>query len=146
MTEFVSEIKTIPHSQQAIYESLSDLNNIELFKDQIPGDKINDFSFDQDSCSFTVSPVGKVKFLIVERDPPQTIKFIANESPVEVSMWIQLIAVNPEETEMKLIIMAKLNPFLKPMLSKPLQDGINKIANTLAVVPYDKIMAKKQQN
>jgi carbon monoxide dehydrogenase subunit G len=143
MTEFVSEIKTLPHSQQVIYEALSDLNNLELFKDKIPGDKINEFSFDRDTCSFTVNPVGKVKFLIVNREPPETIKFVADESPVEVNMWIQLKEESPEETKMKLTIQAELNPFLKPMLSKPLQDGINKIADVLAVVPYDEIMAKK---
>jgi hypothetical protein len=29
------------------------------------------------------------------------------------------------------------------MLSKPLQDGLNKIADVLAAVPYDEIVAKK---
>jgi hypothetical protein len=40
---------------------------------------------------------------------------------------------------MKLTIKAKLNPFLKPMLSKPLQEGINKIADILAAVPYNEL-------
>ena len=36
MAEFVSEVKTVPHSDADIYTVLSDLNNLELAKDKIP--------------------------------------------------------------------------------------------------------------
>ncbi len=139
MTEFISEIKAIPHGEQKIFEVLSDLNNLERLKDRIPQDKIRDFSFDKDSCTFSVDPVGKVKFSIVEREPNKTIKFMADGAPIEVNMWIQLKQVEDNDTRMKLTVKAQLNPFLKPMLSKPLQDGINKIADILAVIPYNEI-------
>jgi carbon monoxide dehydrogenase subunit G len=139
MTEFVSEIKTLLYSETAVYEVLSDLSNLEKLKDKIPSDKISDFSFDRDSCSFSVSPVGKVRFSIIDREPPKTIKFSADPSPVAINLWIQLKEVNPGDTKMKLTVKADLNAFIKPMLSKPLQDGINKIADILAAVPYDEI-------
>lgn len=136
MAEFVSDIKSIPYNEEEIFNVLSDLTNLERFKDKIPQDKISDFTFDKDSCSFSVSPVGKVKFSIIEREPCKTIKFTADQSPVEVNMWIQLKQAEENDTKMKLTIKAELNPFLKPMLSKPLQDGINKIADILAMIPY----------
>jgi len=139
MTEFTSEIKTVPHNQKTIYEVLSNLENLEKIKDKIPSDKVNDFTFDQDSCSFSVNPVGSVKFSIVEREPIKTIKLVADQAPIDVNMWVQLIGVTENETKMKLTVKAKLNPFLKPMLSKPLQDGVNKIADILAVVPYNEL-------
>jgi hypothetical protein len=37
---------------------------------------------------------------------------------------------------MQLRIEANLNPFFKSMVSKPLQEGINKIADVLTVIPY----------
>ncbi|GHU64633.1 hypothetical protein FACS1894123_09650 [Bacteroidia bacterium] len=46
------------------------------------------------------------------------------------------------DTRMKLTLKADLNPFLKPMLSKPLQDGINKIADFLAAVQYETLAEK----
>ena len=49
MTEFTSDIKTIPFNETEIFEVLSDLTNLERLKDKIPQDKINDFSFDKDS-------------------------------------------------------------------------------------------------
>jgi carbon monoxide dehydrogenase subunit G len=146
MTEFTSDIRILPYNQEKIYNVLSNLENLEKIKDKIPQDKINDFSFDQDSCSFSVQPVGKVKFSIIEREPLKTIKFTADQAPVDVSMWIQLLPVDENESKMKLTVKANLNPFLKPMLSKPLQDGVNKIADILAAVPYDEVVAKEHTN
>ncbi len=138
MTEFVSEVKTIPYGEEAIFSTLSDLNNLEKVKDKIPQEKINEVAFDRDSCSFSVNPIGKVKFSIIEREPFKTIKFKADDSPIGITMWVQLKQVTDNETKMKMTVKADLNPFIKPMVSKPLQDGINKIADILALVPYDK--------
>ena len=137
MTEFTSEIKQLPYSEETIFEVLSDLNNLEKIRDQIPQDKIKDFSFDKDSCTFNVSPVGNVRFSIIEREPNSTIKFMADQSPIGVYLWIQLKEMNPQDTRMKLTVKADLNPFLKPMLSGPLQRGVDKVADVLAAVPYE---------
>ncbi len=139
MTEFVSQIKTLPYNEEDIYAMLSDLSNMERVKDKIPADKIQDITFDKDSCSFSVSPVGKVKFSIVDREPFKTIKFTADESPVEVSLWIQLKQAGENDTKMKITVGAELNPFLKPMLSKPLQEGVEKIADVLAAIQYKEV-------
>jgi len=142
MTEFVSDVKVIPHADVDIYYVLSDLNNLELAKDKIPQDKIKDFSFDSDSCTITIDPVGKVRFVVVEREPNKTIKFEAEQLPFGVTMWIQILPVNTIESKMKLTVKADLNPFLKPMVAKPLQAGLDKIAESLALLPYTEILNK----
>ncbi|MDR0768596.1 MAG: SRPBCC family protein [Dysgonamonadaceae bacterium] len=142
MTEFTSPIKQLPYSSATVFNVLSDLNNLEKVKDQIPHDKIQDFSFDSDSCTFNINPVGSVRFSVVEREPGKTIKFKANQSPVDVFLWIQIKEVNPQDTRMKLTVKASLNPFLKPMLSAPIQNGLDKIADVLAAVPYETLGEK----
>jgi len=137
MTEFVSEIKTIPYGNSIVYETLSDFNNLDKLKDRIPADKIENFTFDSDSCSFSVNPVGKIRFCIIDREPQKTIKLAADQLPVELTMWVQLKETAERETKMKLTIKADLNMFIKPMLSKPLQEGLNKIADVLAAIPYE---------
>lgn len=136
MTEFVSEVKTIPCNEDRIFCMLSDLSNLDKVKDRIPNDKIKDFEFDTDTCSFTVAPVGKITFQIVEREPHKTIKFSTTNSPVPLLLWVQLKQVEENDTRMKLTIRAELNAFIKPMVSKPLQDAIEKIANALVALPY----------
>ena len=136
MTEFVSEIKQIPQNDERIYAMLSDLSNLERIKDRIPQDKNKDFEFDSDSCSFSVSPVGKITFQIVDREPCKTIKFQTTNSPVPLFLWIQLKQVQEMDTRMRLTVRAELNSFLKPMVSKPLQDALDKISTVLASLPY----------
>jgi len=142
MTEFVSDIKTIPCANQLVYDTLADFNNLEKLKNRIPSDKIQDFTFDSDSCSFSVSPAGKIRFAIVNREPPKTIKLASDRAPVDVNLWIQLKETGERETKLKLTIRAELNPFIKPMLSKPLQEGINQIADILAKIPYETLAEK----
>jgi hypothetical protein len=139
MTTFESDIKTVAHSQENVYRILSNLSNLERLKDRIPQDKISDFSFDNDSCSFTFDRIGKLKLSVVERDPIQSIRLAVDQLPIEVSLCIQLTASGVTETQLKLTIRAALNPFLKPIFSKPLQEGINQIATILAALPYESI-------
>ncbi|MDR1681769.1 MAG: SRPBCC family protein [Candidatus Symbiothrix sp.] len=137
MTEFTSEIKTIPHLQETVYAVLSNPENLENLKDLIPADKVQDLVFDHNSVAFSIAPVGKLKFAIVERNAPDTIQFATEQSPVSVKILIQLSPGDYAQTQMKIVLHADLNPFLKPMLSKPLQAGIDKIAEVLAMIPYN---------
>lgn len=139
MTEFTSEVKTLPYSEHQIFEVISDFSNLERVKDRIPHEKIQDFSFDTDSCTFSVNPVGKITLKIIEREPYKTVKLTADPSPIEFNMWIQLKEVSAESTKMKLTVKAELNPFIKAMVAKPIQEGLNKVADVLAAVPYNEI-------
>jgi hypothetical protein len=38
---------------------------------------------------------------------------------------------------MKMTVRAELNPFIKPMVSKPLQEAIDKISEAIARLPYE---------
>ena len=137
MAQFESSIKQIPYPQQAVYDMLSDLSNIERVKDRIPEDKLNNLSFDSDSISIDVAPVGAVSMRIVEREEPQTIKFESENSPMPFNFWIQLLPTSDTESKMRLTIKADIPIFLKAMVSKPLQEGIEKIADALAMIPYE---------
>ena len=137
MADFISDVKTIPHSDDKVFEMLSDMSNLERIKDRIPQDKVKDFTFDADTCSFKVEPVGSIAFQITEREPNKTIKFSTTNSPVPLLMWIQLKQVAENDTKLKLTVRAELNPFIKPMVSKPLQDAIDKISEIIAQLPYE---------
>ncbi len=136
MTKFESDVKFIPASQEAVYEKLSDLNNLEKVKDRLPADKVKNLTFDSDSMSVEVSPVGKISLQIVEKEPCKCIKFGTTDSPLPFNLWIQLLPVTETECKMKLTIGVELNPFMKAMVQKPLQEGLQKMADMLALIPY----------
>ena len=150
MTTFESYIRQIPFPQQNVYDKLSDLNNLqklkeryELMKDNMPeearkqAEKIKDLEFDQDSLSVNVPPVGSIKLRVVNREEPKCIKFETEQSPIPFNFWIQLLPVTSTSCKMKLTIKAELNMFIKQMVKKPLQEGIEKIADVLQMIQYN---------
>lgn len=139
MTEFVSDVKTISHSDAEVFRVLSDMSKLELVKDRIPEDKIKEFTFDADSVSFKVDPIGQVKFLVVEREPNKLVKFKSENLPFEVFLWIQLVSKQEKETKMRMTVRADINPFMKGMVAKPMKEAVEKISNMIAELPYDQI-------
>ena len=137
MTKFESSVRQIDAPQQKIYDTLSNLENLEKIRDRITEDKADDFSFDNDSISVRVNPVGMVKFKIIEREEPKTIKFEAEGSPVPVNFWIQILPVEETTAKMKLTIKADIPFFMKGMVQKPLEQGIEKIADILQMIKYE---------
>ena len=136
MTKFESEVKTIPYGQERVYEKLSDLSNLEKIKDHLPQDKVKDMSFDTDTLSFNAAPVGQLTLKIIEREPCSCIKLETTNSPLPFNLWIQLVPVTEEECKIKITIGMEINPFMKAMVQKPLQDGLEKMAEMLSVIKY----------
>lgn len=136
MTQFESSVKMIPYSQERVYDKVSDLNNLESVLDKIPEGKVQDLTFDADTLSFSVSPVGQVSLRIMEREPSKSVKFEAEKSPLPFNLWIQIVSVSENECKMKLTIKAEINPFIKGMIQKPLQDGLEKMVDMLSKIPY----------
>lgn len=136
MATFESSIRQIDYPQERVYALLSDMNNIAKVKDRIPEDKANGLTFDANSIGIN-TPMGAVKLVIVEREAPKCIKFETAESPLPFNFWIQILPVSETTSKMKLTIKAELNPFIKGMVSKPLTEGIEKIADALQAIHYE---------
>jgi len=136
MTDFTSDITPIPHSQERVFTVLSNLNNIGTFQKNLSSLHIKDLTFDTDSCRFTANGVGTIALRITEREPSKTIKFVSETSPVPFTCWIQLVESGPNITQLKLTLRADIPFLLKPMVSKPLENGIKKAAEALANLPY----------
>ena len=136
MTNFTSDIKTIPHSRQLVYSALSNMKNLAKAKERFSHDKIQDFSCDQNSCSFSISPFGQLRVEVIDQNAPETIQWAVKNLPVEANLFVRLIPETENETQVQLMIEANLNPFLIPMVSKPLQEGVNKAVDVLTIIPY----------
>lgn len=136
MSKYESSVKSVNSPVEAVYNTLSDLNNIEKVKDRIPADKVKDIKFDRDSCSLKVEPVGDIKFVICDREPNKTVKFTAENTPVPIFIWIQMLPVTDTTSKMKVTCKVELNMFLRSMIGKKLQEGIEKIADVLSMINY----------
>lgn len=136
-TKFESSVREIPYPQQAVYNRLSDLTLSEQVRDQLPEDKREDIIFDSETITMNVPPVGNISIRICDREEPKTIKYETVNSPLPFNLWIQLLPITAETCKMRLTIKADLNPFVRGMISKPLQAGLEKLADAIAAGQYD---------
>ena len=136
MTKFESSVKQIPYPVEDVYRNISDLSNLERVRDRVPQDKLKSFSFDQDSVSINVDPVGDLRLRIIEREENKCVKFEAEQSPLPFNLWIQVLPVSDTESKMKITVAADIPFMLKGMVSGPLQDGVEKIADALSHIPF----------
>jgi len=157
MSDFVSSIKEIPYPQERVFEKLSDLNHLQRLKERLSdsavmeriqqeadkyhiGDvakRLDTLSFNRDTLTFGASPLGSLSLHIIEREAPKTIKMEGKGAPVPLNLWVQLLPVDAMTCKMRVTVRAELNMFIKTMLSKPLQSGVENIANLLASIPYN---------
>ena len=136
MTKFESNVKQIPYPVEDVYRNISDLSNLERVRDRVPQDKLQDFQFDSDSVQVSVSPVGTIKLRICEREENKCVKFETEQSPMPFNLWIQVLPVTASESKMKVTVKADIPFMLKGMVSGPLQDGVEKIADALSQIPF----------
>lgn len=102
----------------------------------LPEDKVRDLKVSTDAVSLNVPPVGDIAFHIVEREAPKCVKFQASTSPVPLTLWVQILPTSEDASKAKLTLHAELNPFIKGMVQKPIQDALEKLADLLAGIAY----------
>ena len=141
MAQYESSIKHIPYSQERVYNKLSDLNNLnsvrdrlDLIKDKLDG-KLEDMSFDSDSLTLKVQGFN-LTLRIIELEPLKCIKFEGDKTPIPLNLWIQILPEGMDNAKMKVTIRAEVNMFMKAMVAKPLQEGVEKLADMLSMIPY----------
>ncbi len=135
--KYESKIHSAAASAEQIYKVLSNLNNLNRVKDLIPKDKVQELEISEDCVRMKVDGLGqKIAISIVDKIENDTIKFGAENIPMEMNFWIQLKEVTPNDTRIKLTLKADLPMMFKMMLDKKLQNGIDQAAEMLAKFPY----------
>ncbi len=135
--KYESKIQSATASAEQIYKVLSNLNNLNRVKDLIPQDKVQELEISEDCVRMKVDGLGqKIAIRIVDKIENDTIKFGAENIPMEMNFWIQLKEVNPTDTRIKLTLKADLPMMFKMMLDKKLQQGLDQAAEMLAKFPY----------
>lgn len=146
LEKYTSQVKQINHNEQVVYNYLSNFENlsgylnsglIEKITEKVPQIKITDFSSDRDSCKFNITGLGLAEIRVVNREPFKTIKVESSGGlPISLTFWIQLIAVDNFSTKLRLTLHAEMSMMIKMLAGNKLGEGIDKLADTLASLPY----------
>jgi carbon monoxide dehydrogenase subunit G len=134
MTQFESDIKKAPHSDEKIFSFISDFNN---FESLIPQDKVKDWQSTQETCRFKVEGIGEAGLKIVDKEPFKTVKYSTDgKVPFNFYLWVQLKQVEENDTRIKLTIKADLNPMMKMMVAKHVKKFLNMLGDAIANYHY----------
>jgi len=133
MTEVESKVVTIKNTSEFVFNALSDFRNFNSMVNMVPDGQLTDWQADENTCRFKVKGFDLgLKF--VEKEPYKTLKLTGDgKVPFEFFFWIQLKEVAPYDVRMKLTVHADLNMMMKMMLKGKLQDGVDKMAEQIAM-------------
>jgi carbon monoxide dehydrogenase subunit G len=134
-TKIESRVGIVNTNEDRVYAFISNFNN---FKKFIPGDKVENFFSSEDQCKFNVAGIGEIVLRIVEKEPYKMIKITGEGmSNHQLFLWIQLKQVAEKDTRVKLTVKTDLNPMLRMMATKPLQNFLDKLIDAIEKIQFE---------
>ena len=138
--KYESKIGQIIANDQQVFAVLSNLENINYFRDAIPQDKIKELEVTTERICLKVDGLGqKIAIAIVEKEEYKTIKFGAENLPIPFNVWIQLKQVAELDTRIRITIKTDMPAMFKMMFDKKMQQGLDQAIDMLCQIPYNKL-------
>lgn len=155
MAKYESEVKFIPQAPvEVVYQKLSDLETFrpifenaannpmvaekmrEAGQDPLQLEKLKEVELTSDTIIFPVPMIGTMALEIIDREENRCVKMQTKASPIDATLWIQVLPVSAGGSKMRLTLKADLNMMMKMMIGKKLEKGINQFADMLSQLPY----------
>lgn len=132
MALYQSKTITVNKPFEEVYGKVSDLKNLEQFRDRIPKEYTVNFECDTDYVQFRVAPVGDLLLRIVERGTDK-IRLNIEKLPFKAEISMNIGNVSPSETNIQLVLDADIPFFVKHIVGNKLEEGMDKIADILTL-------------
>ncbi len=160
MTKHESTVKHIPCPVDRVYGRLSDLRHAEALLGGMRDPAVRERMLAQvgqgvkpehieklsaaletmrvtaDTLTVDAPMVGEVTLRIVERQEGRLVKCVSEGSPLELTLWVQLLPEGEGGCAMRVTIGEELNFMVRQMLRGKLEAAPERLAETLAMLPY----------
>lgn len=138
--KYESKIGQIAANDQKIFAVLSNLENINHFRNVIPEDKVKELEVTPDRIRFKVEGLGqKIAIAIVDKEEYKLIKFGAESLPIPLNVWIQLKQVAEFDTRIRITLKTDMPAMFKMMFEKKMQEGLDQAIDMLCQIPYNNL-------
>jgi carbon monoxide dehydrogenase subunit G len=118
ISHYESRSGSLSCTTREVFDFVTDIRNFEQF---IPGDSINNWQSEKDTCTFTVSMIGAVSVRIDKKEPFNKVIFSGDALKKNDFSLVLHISKNAIDTaDVKVLLEAELNPMLKMVASKPI--------------------------
>jgi carbon monoxide dehydrogenase subunit G len=129
ISKFESRTGKLTCTPPEIFDFVTDIRNLRQF---VPDGTIEDLQIDSDSCSFHVSPLGKVSLNLSEKEPFNKVVYTGNVlQSNDFSLVLNIKENNAGKAEVNLKLAAHLNPLLKMMAAKPINSFLEKLIDEM---------------
>jgi hypothetical protein len=126
----VSDTNKTVSSIKNLFEFLSDFKN---FASILPEDKVENFQFTEDRCSFNIKGITPMTIKLVQKEPYGLILFSSDGlAKFNFSLKVQFMGEADKPGECKVDLLGDLNPFIKVMAEKPLGNLVNTMSLKLS--------------
>jgi hypothetical protein len=128
MTSFESEKLAIHTSAENIFNYLSDFNN---FQELMP-EQVTNWKSTREECSFTIQGMADLSMKMGSLSEYTKIVYESDgNKPFAFELVTNLYPLNDQSTETQILLNADLNPVLKMMAGRPLQNFVNLLVKKL---------------
>jgi len=126
----ISNTEPTKATLKELYDFLIDFKN---FRSILPEDKVENFEYTADSCSFTIRGITSLTIKQISKTPHSSIKF-QSEGLAKFNFILEakLIGEPEKQGECCIELFADMNPFIKVMAEKPLIGLVNTMAQKLS--------------
>jgi len=117
--------------QQSVYEFVSNTENL----GKILPEQVEDFKGDSEMCVFQVKGLAKLGLQMLERNPTNNVIFKNTEkTPVKFTLKVLMESITEGECQVQMIFEGDVNPMMKMMLEKPLNNLFTSMSKKLEEV------------
>ncbi len=134
MATYKSKQVTISHPIEEVYEKISNIGAYQQKLDSLPAevkDKLGDVRFEPDAIVITAAPVGEIRFAVKERIKPSSVKLSAEQSPVPLTLSVNLTPDSDSSTSAVSQIDVEIPAMLKPMVGGKMQEAADKFGELI---------------
>jgi carbon monoxide dehydrogenase subunit G len=132
ISKFESRTGKLKCTPPEIFDFVTDIRNFRQF---VPDGTIDDLQIDKDSCSFRVTPLGRVDLNLSQKEPHHKVVYNGNVlQSNDFSLVIDIKENSAGRAEVKLKLSAQLNPLLKMMAAKPIDSFLGKMIEEMEKV------------
>jgi len=128
MTEFRSSKVEVSASPAKVFDFIGDFNNFQYLMPE----QIKNWKSSENTCSFTIEGLADLSMKIESKKRPENIHIVSfGKNPLDYTLDINLGPKEGEKCSANIVFNADLNPFLKMMASRPLQNFVDILADKL---------------
>lgn len=137
MAEYKSKKRRVEMPIADCYARLTDMNSFRALLDQVPEEmrsQIGEFEVGDDYFAIVNPQMGPMTMRMAERKAPELVKFVAENSPIPMSLAVKLKADGDDATKVRAVIDMDVPMMVRAFIGPKLQEAADKFGELLVLI------------